>query len=40
MLSRMIGATVTSVVTRQLGGITSGPAGAVLGLVLWGMLQR
>jgi hypothetical protein len=34
MLSRMIGATATSVLARQLGGVASGPAGAVLGFAL------
>jgi len=34
MLSQMIGATATSVLARQLGGVASGPAGAVLGLAL------
>ena len=34
MLGRLIGTTATSLVARQIGSVTSGPAGAVLGLAL------
>jgi hypothetical protein len=30
----MIGSTATSLVARQIGGVTAGPAGAILGLAL------
>lgn len=34
MLGRLIGATATSLVARQIGGVAAGPAGAVLGIAL------
>lgn len=34
MLSRMIGATATSMIARQIGGLAGGPAGAALGFAL------
>lgn len=34
MLRQLIGATATSLVARQIGGVAAGPAGAVLGMAL------
>jgi len=34
MLQQLIGATATSLVARQIGGVAAGPAGAILGMAL------
>jgi hypothetical protein len=34
MLGRLIGATATSIIARQIGGVAAGPAGAALGIAL------
>ena len=34
MLRQMLGTTATTILARQLGGTTAGPAGALLGIAL------
>lgn len=34
MLRQMLGTTATTILARQIGGVSAGPAGAMLGLAL------